>query len=139
MDKTALLKQYGSPLYVFDDRAFIENYQRLCEAFRSIYPNYNPGYSYKTNYTPHICKLVKHLGGFAEVVSDLELWVAKKCGYDNSKIIYNGPCKGAMLEEHLLNGGILNIDNEEEAERVVRFSKQYPDNTFKVNVRITYA
>lgn len=137
MDKTTLLKQYGSPLYVFDDKGFMDNYKHLCEAFRRVYPNYNPGYSYKTNYTPHICKLVKKLGGFAEVVSDMELWVAKQCGYENSKIIYNGPCKGEMLEEHLLNGGILNIDNEDEAKRVVAFAKLHPEKAFKVNIRIT--
>jgi Diaminopimelate decarboxylase len=132
-----LVEKYGSPLYVFDDKGFVENYHRLCEAFRKVYPNYNPGYSYKTNYTPHICKLVKLLGGYAEVVSDMELWVAKQCGYDNSKIIYNGPCKGEMLEDHLLKGGILNIDNEDEAKRVVAFAKQHPEKTFKVNIRIT--
>lgn len=137
MDRVALLKQYGSPLYVFDDKGFVENYNHLCEAFRKVYPNYNPGYSYKTNYTPHICKLVKQLGGYAEVVSDMELWVAKQCGYENSKIIYNGPCKGEMLEEHLLNGGILNIDNEDEAKRVVAFAKQHREKIFKVNIRIT--
>lgn len=136
MDKVALLKQYGSPLYVFDDKGFIENYTHLCEAFRKIYPNYSPGYSYKTNYTPHICKLVKQLGGYAEVVSDMELWVARQCGYENSQIIYNGPCKGEMLEEHLLNGGILNIDNKDEAERVVSFAQKHSDRIFKVNIRI---
>ena len=67
----------------------------------------------------------------------MELWVAKQCGYDNNKIIYNGPCKGEMLEEHLLNGGILNIDNEEEAKRVVAFAQRYLDKTFKVNIRVT--
>lgn len=137
MDKVALLKQYGSPLYVFDDKGFVENYNHLCDAFRKIYPNYIPGYSYKTNYTPHICKLVKQLGGYAEVVSDMELWVARQCGYENCRIIYNGPCKGEMLEEHLLNGGILNIDNEDESKRVVALAKQHPEKTFKVNIRIT--
>jgi diaminopimelate decarboxylase len=137
MDKVSLLKKYGSPLYVFDDKGFIENYNHLCEAFRKVYPNYNPGYSYKTNYTPHICKLVKQLGGYAEVVSDMELWVAKQCGYDNSRIIYNGPCKGEMLEDHLLKDGILNIDNEDEAKRVVALAKQHCEKTFKVNIRVT--
>lgn len=137
MDNLQLIKEYGSPLYVFHDAEFIENYEYLCRAMREYYPNYNPGYSYKTNYTPHICKLVKRLGGFAEVVSDMELWVALQCGYENSKIIYNGPCKGKMLEEHLLKGGILNIDNEAEAERVVLFAQQHPEKTFKVNIRIT--
>lgn len=132
-----LLREYGSPLYVFHDTEFIENYHHFCDAFRKVYPNYKPGYSYKTNYTPHICKLVKQLGGYAEVVSDMEMWVAKKCGYDNNRIIYNGPCKGKMLEEHLLNGGILNIDNKEEAKRLVAIAQQYPNKDFKVNIRIT--
>ncbi len=137
MDNLQLIKEYGSPLYVFHDAEFIENYEHLCKAMREFYPNYNPGYSYKTNYTPHICKLVKHLGGYAEVVSDMELWVALQCGYENSKIIYNGPCKGKMLEEHLLNGGILNIDNEDEAKRVVSLAQKHLDKNFKVNIRIT--
>ena len=137
MDNIALIKEYGSPLYVFHDAEFIENYEHLCKAMRTYYPNYNPGYSYKTNYTPHICKLVKRLGGYAEVVSDMELWVALKSGYEHSKIIYNGPCKGKMLKEHLLKGGILNIDNEDEAKRVVALAQQYQNKTFKVNIRIT--
>lgn len=131
-----LIKKYGSPLYVFHDAEFIENYVHLCKAMRAYYPNYNPGYSYKTNYTPHVCKLVKRLGGYAEVVSDMELWVALQCGYENGKIIYNGPCKGKMLERHLLKGGILNIDNEAEAKRVVAFAQQHLDQVFKVNIRI---
>lgn len=131
-----LLGQYGSPLYVFDDGAFVENYNCLCEAFRKEYPHYNPGYSYKTNYTPHICKLVKSLGGYAEVVSDMELYVAKKIGYQDSSIIYNGPCKGTMMEKHILNGGISNIDNEAEAVRVIELARQYPDILLKVGLRI---
>lgn len=137
MNNIELLAKYGSPLYVFHDAEFVENYEHLCRAMRAYYPNYNPGYSYKTNYTPHICKLVKSLGGYAEVVSDMEMWVALQCGYEHSKIIYNGPCKGLMLEDHLLKGGILNIDNEDEAKRVVVLAQQHQGKTFKVNIRIT--
>lgn len=137
MNNIELLAKYGSPLYVFHDAEFVENYEHLCRAMRAYYPNYNPGYSYKTNYTPHICKLVKRLGGYAEVVSDMEMWVALQCGYEHGKIIYNGPCKGTMLEEHLLKGGILNIDNEDEAKRVVTLAQQHLDKSFKVNIRIT--
>ena len=131
-----LTEQFGSPLYVFNDKAFEENYNHSCGAFRRIYENYIPGYSYKTNYTPHICKLVKKLGGYAEVVSDMELYVAKRIGYENSRIIYNGPCKGMMMEEHILNGGISNIDNETEAFRVIELAKQHPKKNLKIGIRI---
>jgi len=136
MNNIDLLQQFGSPLYAFDDKGFIENYRNLCSAIRKEYPNYNPGYSYKTNYTPHICKLVKELGGYAEVVSDMELYVARKIGYTDDMIIYNGPCKGPMMENHILNGGISNIDNEAEADRVIAMAKRNPDTTIKVGIRI---
>lgn len=131
-----IISHQGTPLYLFDEQGFVENYNHLCEAFRKEYPNYNPGYSHKTNYTPHICKLVKRLGGYAEVVSDMELYVAKRIGYDNNMIIYNGPCKGEMMEEHILNGGISNIDNENETARVIELAKLHPEKNLKIGLRI---
>lgn len=139
MDKRlidSLLNNYGSPLYVFDESEFIENYRALCEAFREVYPNYNPGYSYKTNYTPYICGFVKELGGYAEVVSDMEMHIARKLGYDYKDIIYNGPAKGEKLEELLLGGGMSNIDNEAEADRIIEIAKRHPEVLIKVGVRI---
>lgn len=136
MEVFELIKKYGSPLYVFDDAGFVENYDHLCTAMRSEYPNYNPAYSYKTNYTPHICKLVKTLGGYAEVVSDMELSVARKIGYESKHIVYNGPCKGEMMESHVLDGGISNIDNKAEANRIVALAKANPNRIIKIGIRI---
>ncbi len=136
MDSLQLIKEYGSPLYVFHDAEFIENYEHLCKAMREYYPNYLPAYSYKTNYTPHICKLVKELGGYAEVVSDMEMYVALKIGYKHEHIVYNGPCKGPQMEEHVLNGGISNIDNRAEAERIVALAKAKPEKIIKIGIRI---
>ncbi len=131
-----LLSTYGSPLYLFDEEGFIENYSHLCNAMSRVYDNYIPAYSYKTNYTPYICKLVKSLGGYAEVVSDMELYVALRIGYKHDSIVYNGPCKGAMMEDHILKGGISNIDNRAEAERVAALAKSHPDNIIKIGIRI---
>lgn len=36
-----IVQRYGSPLYVFDEKAFVQNYKNLEEEFRSIYPKYN--------------------------------------------------------------------------------------------------
>lgn len=131
-----LIEKFGSPLYVFDDGGFIDNYRNLTNSFRRVYENYIPAYSYKTNYTPHICKLVKQLGGYAEVVSDMELKVALKIGYNHDKIIYNGPAKGDLLEKHLLNNGITNVDNIVEAKRIIYIAQNNPDITVKVGIRI---
>ena len=101
--------QYSvTPQYVFQEAAFIENYKYFESCFQRLYPNYRVSYSFKTNYTPYICNLVKQLGGYAEVVSMMEYTLAKKLGYSDDKIIFNGPSKEEFPD------CILNVDNLEE-------------------------
>lgn len=133
---TATLNRYQSPVYFFDEPAFLSNYYAFVNTFKQIYPKYTLSYSYKTNYVPYICRLVKDNGGYAEVVSDMEYTLAKKLGYSNDKIVYNGPVKGPLMEEHLQQGGILNIDNYEEAQRVCDLASRHPNMKFKIGVRI---
>lgn len=118
-----LIGKFGSPLYVFHEDEFEKNYLDLIDTFRKVYPKYNIGYSYKTNYTPATIKKVKELGGLAEVVSDMEYKLAKKIGYGNHDIIYNGPVKGEGLFDHLDNGGVVNVDNLDELESIIEFAK----------------
>ena len=125
---------YGSPLYIFHANEFESNYLNLLECMRNIYPKYNIAYSYKTNYAPKICSLVKKLGGLAEVVSEMEYALARKLGYTSKDIVYNGPVKGNGLFEHLLNGGVANIDSLDEMETVLAFAKENPD----LNIRIAF-
>lgn len=127
--------KYGSPLYVFDDEEFIKNYNRLLNSFRSIYPKYNIAYSYKTNYTPYICKIVKELGGYAEVVSGMEYQLAKKIGYKNKDIVFNGPVKGNELFEHLELGGVANIDNLDELNGVLEYAENNVDKEIRLAFR----
>lgn len=130
--------EFGLPLYIFNQEEFVQNYKELEQTFRAIYPNYNICYSYKTNYTPAICKLVKDLGGYAEVVSDMEYQLAKKIGYEASKIVYNGPYKGSFLEEHILAGGINNIDRIEEAQRICEIADNHRDVSIKSGIRVNF-
>ena len=121
---------------MFDKEEFINNYHELENAMKKVYPKYALSYSYKTNYTPYICNLVKTLGGYAEVVSDMEYTLAKKIGYSNDRIVYNGPAKGECLEEHLLNNGIVNIDSVDEAKQIIHIANQHFKHQFKVGIRI---
>lgn len=130
------LMKNGTPFYLFDEQGFVDNYRKLEETFKKVYPKYQISYSYKTNYTPFVCQLVKSLGGYAEVVSDMEYTLAKKLGYANSQIVYNGPSKGEEMYEHLENGGILNIDSLDEAKRVVAYCKTHAENQYTCGLRI---
>ena len=124
------INTFGSPLYIFDKQAFIKNYKAFVSAMRCQYDKYELSYSYKTNYAPYICKLVKEMGGYAEVVSDMEYYIAKKVGYEDNHIIYNGPIKGELGNKMLLNGGLLNVDNLEELKKITILAEKNPDKTF---------
>ena len=138
MDKVIkeLVEKNGTPFYLFDEQGFVDNYRKLENTFKAIYPDYQISYSYKTNYTPFICQLVKSLGGYAEIVSDMEYTLAKKLGYENNHIVYNGPSKGEKMYEHLELGGILNIDSLDEAQRVVNYCKKNNCKQYTCGIRI---
>ena len=132
----SLIDKQGTPFYLFDEKGFVDNYRALESTFKKVYPKYQICYSYKTNYTPFVCNLVKNLGGLAEVVSDMEYTLAKKLGYANPQIVYNGPSKGDAMYEHLIHGGILNIDSLDEAKRIISFCNEHLDKEFTVGIRI---
>lgn len=127
-----------TPYYIFYADEFIQNYYELQHAFCSIYSKFQIAYSFKTNYTPAVCELVKSLGGFAEVVSDMEYTLAKKIGYPDNRIIYNGPGKGKFLESCVLEHGLLHIDNSMDINRVVALARQYTDKEFSVGIRANF-
>lgn len=129
-----LISNYGSPLYIFHADEFERNYLNLLECMRNVYSKYNIAYSYKTNYTPKICSLVKRLGGMAEVVSEMEYTLARRLGYASEEIVYNGPVKGKGLFEHLSDGGVANIDSLDEMETVVAFASE----NSALNIRIAF-
>ncbi len=130
------LQAFGSPLYVFRKDDFTEAYRHLEAIFQKEYPKYRVAYSYKTNYVPKICKAVQQLGGYAEVVSEFELNIARSLGYRDSEIIYNGPCKGDSIETFLLNHGILNIDSFDELEAVCNVADRHPEAEISFGIRL---
>lgn len=134
-----LRNAYGDAFYLLDSKQFRQNYMELRSAFRKIYPNFNIAYSYKTNYIPRLCKIVNELGGYAEVVSDMELEVALRSGVSAGRVIWNGPVKNVQkLESFLLAGGTDNVDCLEELEVVRRIARQHPDKQLNVGIRCNY-
>jgi len=130
--------KYGEAFYLLDSKQFRHNFIELKDAFSAIYPNFNIAYSYKTNYAPKFCKIVNELGGYAEVVSEMELELALRCGVEHRRIIWNGPIKNAeKMKEFLLAGGTVNIDSIDEAEEIRQFAKAV-DAILNVGIRCNY-
>ena len=134
-----LRKEYGDAFYLLDSEQYRNNFLELRDTFRNIYPNFNIAYSYKTNYTPKFCKIVNELGGYAEVVSEMELEIALRVGVKPNRIIWNGPIKNPKkLEEFLVAGGTDNIDSVEELEVVKDISERHPDKILNLGIRCNY-
>lgn len=134
-----LRKEYGDAFYLLDSEQFRNNFIELRDTFRKIYPNFNIAYSYKTNYTPKFCKIVDELGGYAEVVSEMEMEIALRIGVKPERIIWNGPIKNPKkLEVFLVMGGVNNIDNAEELEVVKDIVSRHPGKRINLGIRVNY-
>lgn len=134
-----LRRQYGDSFYVLDTEQFKKNFLEIKNTFRDMYPNFNIAYSYKTNYIPKLCKLVNSLGGYAEVVSEMEAELAVKCGVNPNKIIWNGPIKSPEnVEKFLFLGVTVNVDSIEEMEHIQRLANIHTDKILNVGIRCNY-
>lgn len=128
--------KYGDSFYLLDSKVFACNYKELQAAFTSIYPDTRIAYSYKTNYTPRLCKIINMLGGAAEIVSEMELWLAQHIGVAGNNIYYNGPYKKPQFVEALLMiGGHINLDADYEIDIIRQIAQKYTEKEFCVGVR----
>ncbi|MEG4086680.1 alanine racemase [Microcoleus sp. POL10_C6] len=134
-----LEKEYGDSFFILDIRHFENNYKEFLQGFSSIYPNTNLGYSYKTNYIPKLCQTVHSMGGYAEVVSQMEYDLAIAIGVPPTRIIFNGPLKQQEdLEKAILAGSIVNLDCLEEVEMVEALAERLPEQKIAVGLRCNF-
>lgn len=134
-----LSSTHGNAFYLFDSKRFRTNFQDLLTAFRHHYPNTEIAYSYKTNYTPRICQLVDELGGYAEVVSEMELELALKLGIPGKKIVYNGPMKSPeSISICLFKNGLVNVDALEDIKVIENLASSQPDANLRVGIRCNF-
>ena len=127
----------GSPFYLCDSRKFCSNFDRVNLAFSSRWSKFILAYSYKANYTPYLCCLVKDKGGWAEVVSRLEYDLARKIGQDPAKIIFNGPVKQYDdIETALKQNSVINLDSASELDFVIQYAHNNPGKQIPIGIRI---
>ena len=136
----ACAKTYGDSFYVFDHSRLRENFARLTAAFTARYRDTRIAYSYKSNYTPAICKVVDEMGGYAEVVSEMEYDLARRLGISGQHIIYNGPYKSfRSVQNALYAGAIVNLDSMRDYASVMSVASEAPQHNFSVGLRCNFA
>jgi len=128
---------FGAPFYLLNEELFIKNFDDITRAFESRYDKFILAYSYKTNYIPYLCNIIRKKGGYAEVVARLEYDLALKIGQEPRKIIFNGPVKHYEdIKFALDNQSVVNLDSQPEVEYVSEYAETYPDKRVEVGVRV---
>ncbi|MFZ0391925.1 MAG: diaminopimelate decarboxylase [Calditrichia bacterium] len=131
-----LIKENGSPLFVFHEPTLRQRYREIYQAFSTRYPNVSMGWSYKTNYLPAICAILHQEGAIAEVVSEMEYDKARHLDIPGDQIIYNGPHKSAAsLKKAVEEGAMVNIDHLDELYELEKLADQLGE-TIPVGMRI---
>ena len=130
---------HGESFYVFEETRLRQNFARLSAAFTRAYRESRIAYSYKTNYTPAICKAVDEMGGLAEVVSEMEYDLARSLGIAGPRIIYNGPYKSASsMRDALHRGAIVNLDSIRDYGIAMAVASEVPQKRFSVGLRCSF-
>ncbi|RKZ55369.1 MAG: diaminopimelate decarboxylase [Candidatus Parabeggiatoa sp. nov. 2] len=110
-----LVKQFGSPLFVFSEQQIRRTIREAKDAFASRYPNVTFSWSYKTNYLDAINAIYHQEESIAEVVSEMEYDKARRLGVRGEDIIFNGPHKSlSALKKAAEEGAKIHIDHFDE-------------------------
>lgn len=140
---SALVREFGSPLFVVSEERLRAEFQAFRRAFRALHADTEVAYSYKTNYLSGICALLHQEGAWAEVVSGLEYQMATQLGVPGRHIVFNGPYKPkADLRRALRDGAWINVDNFDElslVEEIARGEGIVPTVGLRVTAEVTEA
>ncbi len=122
----ALIREYGSPLFVLSEQQIRRSYQNMSRIFKTRYPKVQFAWSYKTNYLNAVCRIFHQEGSWAEVVSGFEYEKALGNGVPGKMIIFNGPDK---TEDQLVmaarNDSLIHIDHFDELYTLLRLSEEF--------------
>jgi diaminopimelate decarboxylase len=126
-DVGQLARRHGTPLFVIDESKLRRNCRELMTALQTHYPRSACFYSLKTNLEPEILRIVSEEGLGVEVISEMELDIAKRVGIPPERIIFDGIFKPPELLDRLVAEGILliNIDSEREIESLDRAARAH--------------
>ena len=122
-----LVKEYGSPLYVFDEELIREYCNDYREYFKCKENNNRVAFAGKAFLTIQMCKLLKEEEMSLDVVSGGELYTAHKAGFPLEKVMFHGNNKTIDEIELGIKLGVGNfvVDNYYEMEALNDIAKEY--------------
>ncbi|SMB98452.1 diaminopimelate decarboxylase [Thermanaeromonas toyohensis ToBE] len=123
-DVVDLAREFGTPLYIFDEDLIRANCRKFTRAFVQKYGNAEVIYAGKAFLTTAMCRIIAQEGLGLDVVSGGELYTALKAGFPPARIYFHGNNKSK--EELLLalevGVGRVVVDNFLELETLSRLA-----------------
>ena len=109
-----LAREFGTPLYVFDEETLRTRARRIRDAFLHAYERSRLVYAGKAYLSPALMRILVEEGIGLDVVSGGEIYAGLRAGVDPSQMIFHGNNKSrAELEEAVAAGvGLIAIDND---------------------------
>jgi len=131
-----LAERFGTPLYVYSRKTFVDHYHKLERALKGLNPLIC--YSVKANSNLAILKLLVEEGAGMDIVSGGELYRAKRAGTDSGKIVYAGVGKtqdeiDAALRQDVLFFNCESIPELELLDRRAKALGRYPRVALRIN------
>lgn len=123
-DAANLVAEFGSPLYVFDERTLREQCRGFVQAFASRYPHTRVIYAAKAYLNLALARILREEGLGLDVVSGGELAIARAAGFPMEQVYFHGNNKLPQeLSEALAAGlGRYVVDNFHELELLNRLA-----------------
>jgi diaminopimelate decarboxylase len=133
-----LVKEYGSPLYVFDEALIREYCLDYRKYFKCEENNNRVAFAGKAFLNIQMCKLLKDENMCLDVVSGGELYTAHKAGFPLERVMFHGNNKTIDEIELGVKLGVGNfvVDNYYEMEALNDLAKQY-NKVQNIYLRIT--
>lgn len=136
VDINELTEKYGTPLYVYSKRTFLEHYRKIKSAFADM--DTLICYSAKANSNGQILKEMAKEGSGFDVVSGGELFRVLRTGVDPKKIVYAGVGKTTEEIKYAIKSNILmfNVESIEELHAintVAKSMKRKADVAIRIN------
>ncbi|HEX5992417.1 MAG TPA: diaminopimelate decarboxylase [Thermomicrobiales bacterium] len=109
-----LAREFGTPLFVFDEATLRARARRIREDFRIAYERSRLVYAGKAYLSPALMQILVEEGIGLDVVSGGEIYAGLRAGVDPAQVIFHGNNKSrAELEEAVATGvGLIAVDND---------------------------
>jgi diaminopimelate decarboxylase len=117
-------KKIQTPYFLISQDKLEKNINDFFNALYALWPNSILSYSVKTNSLPWVIQYMCKKDILAEVVSDEEYELAQMCGYQENRIIFNGPIKSKKSFQRAVNRkSIVNIDSKNDLDALLEMDR----------------